>query len=150
MAHLVEHDPARAAAAHGDVARRVGHEAVVLEGRGAEDTDRTRAEGRDVERGSVGRDGQAVRDREALLLDARGARNHAVVDVLVQVARNDGGAVEDRDARLVQVATHRASTEGARSLEAHFVPRVAPRIPDRQGDRTEQGRARRVGATPRM
>ena len=131
-ARFIEDEAGRATAGDGDVIRGVGDEGVVLELGRREHADCARAEGADVERRTVAADGQAERRRQAPLLHARRARDDGVVDVLVQVARLDGRAVEHRDARLVEVSADRRRRRRARNGRGEapgpFEPDLVPRV----------------------
>src|SRR5262249_29628036 len=120
----VQHEAARAAAAHGNVVGRAGREGVVLDLGGGEPADLARSEGSNEDRRPIGRD--AHRGREAVVLDPGRARNGAVYDVLVQVPGVHTSGVEHADPRLVQVAPYRgrraSAGTGFRPLESHLVP----------------------------
>jgi hypothetical protein len=127
VARLVEGEARRPPSAHLDVIGGGGHEAVRRDLEGVEDADLARAESGDVER-SVARDRHAEGRGEARLFDPGGHRVGAVAvgqrgDVLVQVAPQHHGAVDDADPRLVEVAPHAAGGD-ARPLEPDLVAGV--------------------------
>ena len=125
-ARLVERQAAGAAAADGDLRRRRRRERVVAHRLDGEAADGAGAERRDVERAGV-RHGERERRGEARLLDARRHRLGAIAvgqrgDVLVQVARPHARFVDDRDARLVEIAAHGGGA-GTGPFEPHLVVR---------------------------
>ena len=123
---LVEDEPARATAAHDDVVGGVGNEAVTLELGRAEDPHLARAEGGDVERRAVARDRHSDRRRQAPVPHARRARHLAVVDVLVQMPRENARAVEHGDPRLVEMASDGAGRGRAAGVPGSFEADLVP------------------------
>jgi len=121
---LVEHDSRGSAGAQFDLVCLVGHERVVLQARGVEDADLARPERRDVERRAVGRHRHPLREREALVVFLLRPRERVVVDVLVEVPREDGAARENGDPAFVEVPPDGASPEDPGPLEAEVVPRL--------------------------
>ena len=120
-------EPARAAAGHGDVIRRVRREGVGLELRRCR-TRRPCSSRRRRRRASRRRSSPPCRSASPGSSPCRagGARaRRGVVDVLVQVARQHARAVEHGDARLVQVSAHGGAAEDRR--DPRSAPRCAPR-----------------------
>src|SRR5262249_10805727 len=125
VVRVVEHDAGGAATAEGDVRGGAGYEGVALQLARADYAERARAERRDVERRADGGARHAERRREAALLHAGGRGPLRVVDVLVQVTREDVRPIEYRDPGLVQMTLDGGATEGeSGTFEAHLVPRI--------------------------
>src|SRR5207248_2577522 len=116
---LVEDQAGGAATAHADVIARVGLEGVGGQLVGAEHANLAGAEGGDVERAPVAADGHAHGKGQAARVLVVGDRRAAgaIVDVLVQVPRQDVPAAQHRDAALVQVAAHGGAGEASRPRE---------------------------------
>ena len=137
---LVENEAGRSSARHVDVAagERLGIEGVGFESRGREYADAARAEGRDEERRAVAGDGHFEGRRQAVIL-LRGIESgipgeRAVVDVFVQVAREDARAVDQRNPRLGEMALDGRGAGDPGALELGQVLRVRIRDIELSGD----------------
>src|SRR5262249_57638203 len=95
--------PARTTASHRDGVEGKGIERIVLELRGAEDADLARAEGGDVERGTIAAHGHTDRCGKALVPHGRRRARIAVVDVLVHVPPRVDTPLQDRDPPLAHL-----------------------------------------------